>query len=49
MVSKAVVHFELVGQILMSELLMSQLLTSQGILARSGQYVFFLIIQYEAG
>ena len=41
LVSKAIVHFELMGQ--------SQLLTSQGILARSGWFVVFLRIQYGVG
>jgi hypothetical protein len=40
LVSKAIVHFEL-----MDQLLTSQLLTSQGILARSGGSVVFLRIQ----
>jgi hypothetical protein len=43
LVSKAVVHFELMGQ-----LLTSQLLTSLEILARSGRFVLFVRIQYGA-
>jgi hypothetical protein len=43
-VSKAVVHFEL-----MDQLLTSQLLMSQGILSRSRWFVVFLRIQCEAG
>jgi hypothetical protein len=39
LVSKAVVHFDLMGQ-----LLASQLLTSQEILARSGRFVVFVRI-----
>ena len=44
LVSKAIVHFELMGQLLMSQLLMSQ-----GILARSGWFVVFLRIQCGVG
>jgi hypothetical protein len=44
LVSKAIIHFELMGQLLMSQLLMSQ-----GILARSGQLVVFLRNQCGTG